>query len=75
MDIAANIHVCVFIAANIHVSGNCFRSSLMWNESHVHILGLGIVFLKFTLVKMMQLKNVHHVPSIKKNLVSDSLLY
>jgi hypothetical protein len=23
----------------------------------------------------MQLKNVHHVPSIKKNLVSDSLLY
>jgi hypothetical protein len=44
----------------------------MGNRSHVH--GLGTVILKFTSRKMVLLKNVQHVPSIKKNLVSGSLL-
>jgi hypothetical protein len=35
---------------------------------------VGTVDLKFTSGKIMQLKNVHHVPSINKNLVSGSLL-
>jgi hypothetical protein len=36
--------------------------------------GVGIVIPEFTLRKTVLLKNVHHVPSIKKNLVSGSLL-
>jgi hypothetical protein len=44
------------------------------NESHACVLGVGTVILKFTLEKTMLLKNVQHVPSIKKNLVSGSLL-
>jgi hypothetical protein len=49
-------------------------SLLMGNGSHAHILGVVTVTLKFTLEKTIQLKNVQHVPTIKKNLVSESLL-
>jgi hypothetical protein len=38
----------------------------------VRVFGVGTVILKFTSGKMVLLKNVQHVPSIKKNLVSGS---
>ena len=44
----------------------------MENGSHARVLSVGTVVLKFTLEKMVLLKNVQHVPSIKKNLVSGS---
>jgi hypothetical protein len=47
----------------------------MGNRSHARVLGFGIVILKFTSGKTVLLKNVQNVPSIKKNLVSGSLLY
>ena len=47
---------------------------LMGNGSHARVLDIGMVNLKFTSWKTMQLKNVQHVPTIKKNLVSGSLL-
>jgi hypothetical protein len=40
----------------------------------VAICGDGTIDLKFTLGKTVQLKNAHHVPSIKKNLISGYLL-
>jgi hypothetical protein len=46
----------------------------MENGSHTRVLGIGTVILKLTSGKTMLLKNVQHVPSIKKNLVSGSLL-
>jgi hypothetical protein len=46
----------------------------MGNGSHARVLGVGMVNLKLTLGKTVRLKNVHHVPTIKKNLVSGSLL-
>jgi len=46
----------------------------MENSSHARVLGVGTVILKFTLGKTMLIKNVQHVPSIKKNLVSGSQL-
>jgi hypothetical protein len=47
---------------------------LMGNGSRAHVLGVGTVILKFTSGKMVPLKSVQHVPSIKKNLVSASML-
>ena len=47
----------------------------MGNGARAAIRGVGIVDLKLTSGKTVQLKNVHHVPSIKKNLISGSLLY
>jgi hypothetical protein len=47
---------------------------LIENESHASVRCVGTVDLKLTSRKIMQLKNMQHVPSINKNLVSDSLL-
>jgi hypothetical protein len=51
----------------------------MGNGSHASIRGVGTVDLKFTSGKIVQLRNVQlrnmqHVPSMNKNLVSGSLL-
>jgi len=45
------------------------------NGTHAAVLVVGTVNLKFTSEKIVQLKTVQHVPSIKKNFVSGSLLY
>jgi hypothetical protein len=47
---------------------------LMGNGAHACVLGAGTVTLKFTSGKTVQLKNVQHVPTIKENLVSMSVL-
>jgi hypothetical protein len=46
----------------------------MGNVSHAFVHGVGTVNLKFTSGKIVQLKDVHHIPFINKNLVSGSLL-
>jgi hypothetical protein len=47
---------------------------MMGNGSYATLLGVGTVDLKFTLGKIVCLKNMQHAPSINKNLVSGSLL-
>ena len=49
-------------------------SFLIGNKARAAVCGVGTVDLKLTLGKTVQLKNVHHVPLIKKNLISGSLL-
>jgi hypothetical protein len=47
----------------------------MGNGSHASVRGVGKVDLKFTSGKIVQLRNMQHVPFMNKNLVSGSLLY
>jgi hypothetical protein len=70
----ANIHVCADISLFSSYQCKGARALLMGNGSHVCVLGVGTVMLKFTSGKTLLLKNVQHVPSIKKNLVSGSLI-
>jgi hypothetical protein len=49
-------------------------SVLMGNGSHASVHSVGMVDLKFTLRKIVQLRNMQHVPSMNKNLLSGSLL-
>ena len=49
-------------------------SLLMANGARASVHGVGMVDLKLTSGKTVQLKNVQHVPSIRKNLISGSLL-
>ena len=46
----------------------------MGNGSHASVRGIGMVDLKFTSGKTVQLRNVRHVPTMNKNLVSGFLL-
>ena len=46
----------------------------MGNDAKERVLGTGRIDLKFTSVKTLTLHNVHHVPDIRRNLVSGALL-
>jgi hypothetical protein len=74
IDTGANVHVCSDISmfSSYQVTGT--SSVLMGNGSHATVRVVGMVDLKFTSGKTVRLKNVNHVPSINKNLVSRSLL-
>jgi hypothetical protein len=74
LDTGANIHVCVDVSLFSSYQLHQGSSVLMGNGSHASVRGVGMVDLKFTSGKIMQLKNVQHVPTIRKNLVSISLL-
>jgi hypothetical protein len=74
MDSGANIHVCADVSLFAFNQVGRTRALLMGNGSRAHVLGVGTVNLKFTSGKMVLLKNVQHVPSIKKNLVSGSMM-
>ena len=73
VDTGANVHVCADISmfTSYQARGS---SVMMGNGLHAIVRGVGTVGLKFTSGKIVQLRNVLHVPSIKKNLVSGSLL-
>jgi hypothetical protein len=65
-------------SANVHVYSNAYQvardsSVMMRNGLHAFVRGVGTVDLKLTSGKIVRLKNVQHVPSINKNLVSGSL--
>ena len=64
VDIGANIHVCADIS--LFSSYQVRRSStlLMGNGACAVVHGVGMVDLKLTSGKTVQLKNVQHVPSI-----------
>jgi hypothetical protein len=74
IDTGANIPVCADISLFSSYQAGGISSLLMGNGSHAHVLGVGSIDLKLTSGKIVRLKNVQHVPTIKKNLVSGSLL-
>jgi hypothetical protein len=74
MDSDANIHV--YADASLFASYQVGRTGalLMGNGLRAYVLGVGMVNLKFTSGKTVLLKNVQHVPSIKKFFVSGSMM-
>src|SRR6185503_19760589 len=73
-DTGANVHVCAGISLFSSYQAIQGSSVMMGNESHASVRGVGTIDLKFTSGKIVQLKNVQHVPTINKNRVSGSLL-
>jgi hypothetical protein len=74
LETGANIHVCDDISLFSTYQGLQGSSIMMGNRSHASIRGVGTVDLKITSGKIVQLKNMQHVPTIRKNLVNISLL-
>ena len=75
VDTGANIHVCSDILLFTSYQGERTCSVLMGNGSAAPALGVGTVELKLSSGKIVHLKNVQHVPSINRNLISGSLLF
>jgi hypothetical protein len=73
LNFGTNVHVCFDVSL---FSYQVVRDSsvMMGNESHASVHGVGMVDLKLTSRKIMQLKKMQHIPSINKNLVISSLL-
>jgi hypothetical protein len=74
IDTGSNIHVCADKSLFSSYQVGRAASLLMGNGAHASVRGVGTVDLKLTSGKTVQLKNVQHVPSIRKNLISGSLL-
>ena len=73
LDSGATIHVCnnkEFFSTYIEDDSEVF----MGNHAPVKVLGKGNVILNFTSGQKLTLVNVHHVPNVKRNLVSANLL-
>ena len=74
IDTGVNIHVCADISLFSSYQVRRTSSLLMGNGARAAVRCVGTVDLKLTSGKTMQLKNVQHVPSIRKNLIIGSLL-
>jgi hypothetical protein len=75
LDSGTNVHVCsnAFLFSSYQVARD--SSVMMENWSHTTVHSVGMVDLKLTSKKIVQLKNVQHVRFINKNLLSGSILY
>jgi hypothetical protein len=73
VDTGVHIHVCADVFLFSFYQVGRASSLLMGNGARAAVRGVGTVDLKLTSGKTVQLKNVHHVPSIKKNLISGSV--
>jgi hypothetical protein len=69
VNTGANVRVCANISVFSYRVGGA-SSMLMGNNSHGTVRVVGTVDLKFTLWKIVRLKNLHHVTCINKNLIS-----
>jgi hypothetical protein len=58
IDTGANVHVCADISMFTYYQAAWDSSVLMGNGSHTSVHGVGTVDLKFTLGKIVQLRNV-----------------
>ena len=74
VDTGANVHVCADISLFSSYQAVQGSNVLIGNMSHASVRGVGTIDMKFTSGKIMQLKNVQHVPTTDKNLLSGSLL-
>jgi len=74
IDTGANIHVCsnLSLFSNYQVLGS--RTVTMENNDVAPMLGVSRINLKLTSEKTLILQDVHHVPEIRRNLISGSLL-
>jgi hypothetical protein len=75
LDSGVNVNVCSDASLFSFYQVTRDSSVLMENGSHASFRDAGTIDLKLTSGKTVQLKNVQHVLSINKNLVSGSLLY
>ena len=74
IDTRANVHICADISLFVSYQQSHGVTVTMGNASAAQVLGIGNVDLKFASGRILSLTRVHHVPSIRRNIISGSCL-
>ncbi|KAL2253467.1 UNVERIFIED_CONTAM: Retrovirus-related Pol polyprotein from transposon TNT 1-94 [Sesamum indicum] len=74
IDTGANVHVCADKSLFVSYQAISGRTVSMGNSSTSEVLGIGSVDLKFPSGRILSLKRVHHVPTVRRNIISGSVI-
>ncbi|KAL2230679.1 UNVERIFIED_CONTAM: Retrovirus-related Pol polyprotein from transposon TNT 1-94 [Sesamum indicum] len=74
IDTGANVHVCADKSLFVSYQAISGRTVSMGNYSTAEVLGIGSVDLKFPSGRILSLKRVHHVPTVRRNIISGSVI-
>ncbi|KAL0442067.1 UNVERIFIED_CONTAM: Retrovirus-related Pol polyprotein from transposon TNT 1-94 [Sesamum radiatum] len=72
IDTGANVHVCADKSLFVSYQAITGKTVSMGNSSTAEVLGIGSVDLKFPSGRILSLKRVHHVPTVRRNIISGS---
>ncbi|KAL0430461.1 UNVERIFIED_CONTAM: hypothetical protein Sradi_0672100 [Sesamum radiatum] len=70
----ANVHVCDDKSLFVSYQAITGRRVSMGNSSTAEVHGIGSVDLKFPSGRILSLKRVHHVPFVRRNIISGSVI-
>ncbi|KAL0303152.1 UNVERIFIED_CONTAM: hypothetical protein Sradi_6183300 [Sesamum radiatum] len=68
IDTGANVHLCADKSLFVSYHGITGRTISMGNSSTIEVLGIGSVDLKFHSRRILSLKRVYHVPTVRRTL-------
>jgi len=74
IDTGANVHICADITLFVSYQQAHGMTVTMGNASAAQVRGIGNVDLKFASGRVLSLTRVHHVPEIRRNIISGSCL-
>ncbi|KAL0431144.1 UNVERIFIED_CONTAM: Retrovirus-related Pol polyprotein from transposon TNT 1-94 [Sesamum radiatum] len=74
IDTGANVHVCADKSLFVSYQAITGRTLSMGNSSTAAVHGIGSVDLKFPSGRVLSLKRVHHVPTVRRNIISGSVI-
>ncbi|KAL0347687.1 UNVERIFIED_CONTAM: Retrovirus-related Pol polyprotein from transposon TNT 1-94 [Sesamum calycinum] len=72
IDTGVNVHVCADKSLFVSYQAITGKTVSMGNSSTVEVLGIGSVDLKFPSGRILSLKRVHHVPTVRRNIISET---
>ncbi|KAL0431414.1 UNVERIFIED_CONTAM: Retrovirus-related Pol polyprotein from transposon TNT 1-94 [Sesamum radiatum] len=72
IDTGANLHVCADKSLFVSYQAITGRTVSMGNSSTVEVHRIGSMDLKFLLGHVLSLKRAHHVPTVRRNIISGS---
>ncbi|KAL0298331.1 UNVERIFIED_CONTAM: Retrovirus-related Pol polyprotein from transposon TNT 1-94 [Sesamum radiatum] len=74
IDTGANVHVCADKSLFVSYQAITGKTVSMGNSSTAEVLGIGSVDLKFPSGRILSLKRIHHVPTVRRNIISGSVI-
>ena len=74
IDTGANVHIYADIILFVSYQQTHNMTVMIWNASDAQVFGIRNVDLKFDFGRILSLTRVHHVPDIRRNIISGSCL-